>query len=400
MRPFGDLTRFEEARRVALELCVPVVGAERITLGQAHGRVLASAVESPFDVPGSDRAAMDGFAVIASDVGNADPAAPALLDPVGRILAGQVGDGTLLPGQCIEIATGAQLPPGADAVVPVEMTEERDGRIAVMEPAGAGSHIARRGEDLAVGDVVGPADRTVTPAIAAALASVGIESVEVRRRPRVLLVPNGDELAPLGAELVAGQVYDSNSVGVGLVATASGASVERIDIVRDSAAALVEGLEQQGFDLVVTLGGTSVGRHDLVLDVVEGMGEVLVHGIAIKPGKPVLLARVGNTPVVGLPGFPTSCLMTSYLFVEPMIRTLAGLAVDHRPRVLAVLDEGVRSPGEKLQFLTVSVDDGVATPVFRASSRMTSMSAADGWIEIPVGVSEIPASTPVDVTLF
>jgi len=216
----------------------------------------------------------------------------------------------------------------------------------------------------------------------------------------VLLVPTGDELVPLGEDLRPGQVYDSNSVGVRQVLEAQGARVERTAIVRDDPAALIDGVGRDDVDLVVTLGGTSVGRHDLVLDVVEGLGEVLVHGIAIKPGKPVLLARVGTRPLLGLPGFPTSCLFTSYLFAEPMVRALAGRAVDHRTRSTATLTATVSSPEGKLQFLTVRVSGDEATPVYRASSTITSMSRAHGWIEIGEAVTELSAGTVVDVTFF
>jgi molybdenum cofactor synthesis domain-containing protein len=215
-----------------------------------------------------------------------------------------------------------------------------------------------------------------------------------------LLVPTGDELVPLGEPLRRGQIYDSNSVALQLLVAASGGEAERASIVRDDPGALLEALRRPAFDLVVTLGGTSVGRHDLVVDVVEAAGEVLVHGIAIKPGKPVLLARLDDTPVIGLPGFPTSCLMTGYLFVEPLVRKLAGLPLDHRRRVSAVLEGTVSSPAGKRQFLTVKLDGDTATPAFRTSSTMTSISAADGWIEIAAEDTELAASTPVEVTLF
>jgi molybdopterin molybdotransferase len=143
-----------------------------------------------------------------------------------------------------------------------------------------------------------------------------------------------------------------------------------------------------------------VGRHDLVLDVVSSLGEVLVHGIAIKPGKPVLIARVDATPVLGLPGFPTSCVFTAHTFAEPMVRRLAGLPPGHRRRVRATLREAVGSPAGKLQFLTVAVDGDAAVPVYRASSTITSMSRADGWIEIPAEVTALAAGTPVEVTFF
>jgi molybdopterin molybdotransferase len=397
MRPFGELTAYAAALETALSLCAPILKTRRVPLLEAAGRIVATEIVAPTDVPSTDRAAMDGFAIIAADLETHDEVR---LRPCGRVLAGELDDTALAPGHCWEVATGARLPRGADAVVPVEQTRTVDGLIVVTQKVAPNDHVSRRGEDLAEGDVIVEAGAPVTPNIAAALASIGAQEIDARRRPRVLLVPTGDELVPLDQEPLPGQVYDSNSVGVQLLLEANGARVERTPIVSDNAAALIEGLTQESFDLVVTLGGTSVGRHDLVLDVVESLGEVLVHGIAIKPGKPVLVAKVGDTPVLGLPGFPTSCLFAAHTFAEPMVRTLAGLPLNHRRRQRAVLAEPVRSPAGKLQFLTVVVDGDRAVPVFRASSTITSMSRADGWIEIPAEALEVVAGTPVEVTFF
>jgi molybdopterin molybdotransferase len=397
MRPFGDLTPYDEALQVALGLCEPISAHERLPLADCRGRVAAADVASDVDVPSSDRAAMDGFAVIASDLAGGGEVA---LQQAGRVLAGDLADTELCPGQCLEVATGARLPHGADAVVPVEHTRVAADTVVVLEGVAAGNHVSRRGEDLRRGEVVVAAGARISAPAAAALASIGCDAIDVRRAPRVLLVPTGDELVPVGEELRAGQVYDSNSVGVKMVLESNGAVVERTPIVRDDPAALVDGIKTGAYDLVVTLGGTSVGRHDLVLDVVSSLGEVLVHGIAIKPGKPVLIARVDATPVLGLPGFPTSCVFTAHTFAEPMVRRLAGLPPGHRRRVRATLREAVGSPAGKLQFLTVAVDGDAAVPVYRASSTITSMSRADGWIEIPAEVTALAAGTPVEVTFF
>jgi len=397
MRPFGDLTPYEEALQVALALCEPILEQERLPLADCLGRVAATDIASEVDVPSCDRAAMDGFAVIAADLAGGGEVA---LQQSGRVLAGDLADAELLPGQCHEVATGARLPRGADAVVPVEQTRSAADTIIVLEAVGAGSHVSRRGEDLRRGEVVVAGGAQITAPAAAALASIGCGAIDVRRAPRVLLVPTGDELVPLGEELRDGQVYDSNSVGVKMVLESNGAVVERTPIVRDDPAALVDGIETGSYDLVVTLGGTSVGRHDLVLDVVGALGDVLVHGIAIKPGKPVLIARVDATPVLGLPGFPTSCVFTAHTFAEPMVRKLAGLPQGHRRRARVTLREAVSSPAGKLQFLTVAVSGDAAAPVYRASSTITSMSRADGWIEIPAEVTEVAAGTIVEVTFF
>ena len=216
----------------------------------------------------------------------------------------------------------------------------------------------------------------------------------------MLLVPNGDELVPLGGGIEPGQVYDSNSVALQALLESNGAIVDRTAIVRDNPTALIEGVSADDIDLVVTLGGTSVGRHDLVVDVVEKMGEVLVHGVAIKPGKPVLIGRVGRVPILGLPGFPTSCLFTGYLFAEPMVRALSGLPLSHRSRVSALLSTTVNSPPGKRQFVSVQAKGKQAIPVYRASSTITSMSRANGWIEIPEETAELVAGEQVEVTFF
>lgn len=397
MRPFGELTAYTAALETALSLCAPILEIRRIPLLEAAGRIVATDVVAPMDLPSTDRAAMDGFAVIAADL---EAGGEVSLRPCGRVLAGELDDTELASGHCWEVATGARLPRGADAVVPVEQTRTEGGLIVVTQKVAPEDHVSLRGEDLAEGDVVVGAGAPVTPSVAAALASIGVQEIDARRRPRVLLVPTGDELVPADQQPLPGQVYDSNSVGVQLLLEANGARVERTPIVRDNAAALIEGLTQESFDLVVTLGGTSVGRCDLVLDVVASLGEVLVHGIAIKPGKPVLVAKVGDTPILGLPGFPTSCLFTAHTFAEPMVRTLAGLPLNHRRRQRAVLAEPVRSPAGKLQFLTVVVEGDRAVPVFRASSTITSMSRAEGWIEIPAEATELAAGSPVEVTFF
>ena len=400
MKPFGELVSFDDARRTALSLAERPAVTDRVHVTEAVGRVTVGSVRSPVDVPSTDRAAMDGYAVIAADLVNATSGAPVRLRAAGRILAGDLGEAALQPGSCIEVATGAQLPRGSDAVVPVEHTREDGDGVLVDVPRSVGEHVSRRGEDLQCGDPVIAPGQVVSPATSGVLASIGVSEIDVVKAPHVLLIPTGDELVPLGEELRPGQSYDSNSVALHALLSATSAAVERSPVVGDDAAALAAALQDPQWDLVVTLGGTSVGRHDLVLDVVRSLGEVLVHGVALKPGKPLLLARVGDTAVVGLPGFPTSCLMTGYIFVEPMVRVMAGLAPDFRSRVSAELAEDVDSPPRKRQFLTVKLANGKAVPAYRASSALTSISAADGWIEIPEDTTRAAAGARFEVTLF
>ncbi|MEE3274039.1 MAG: gephyrin-like molybdotransferase Glp [Acidobacteriota bacterium] len=401
MRLFGELTAFGFAIDTALKLCEPIIDTEDIPVAGSTGRVIAKAVTAPVDVPVTDRAAMDGYAVITGDLPNSrKDECPIQLEVLGKLLAGDLGTPVVQSGQCLEVATGSQLPVGADAVLPVEQTTCDGAQLTVLASVNQGDHVSVRGEDLREGDLIVGKDSLGSPSVAAALASIGASSITVRRKPRVLLVPNGDELVPLGEKIEPGQVYDSNSVALQALLESNGAIVSRTPIVRDNPAALIEGVRADDIDLVVTLGGTSVGRHDLVVDVVEQMGEVLIHGVAIKPGKPVLVGRVGRVPILGLPGFPTSCLFTGYLFAEPMVRVLAGLPLNHRACAAVRMVTEVNSPPGKRQFVSVQVNGKQAIPVYRASSTITSMSRANGWIEIPEETTKLAAGEQVEVTFF
>ncbi|MFQ5743703.1 MAG: gephyrin-like molybdotransferase Glp [Acidobacteriota bacterium] len=400
MRPFGHLTPFPAAMETALALAVPVDERERVSLRQASSRVLAEAIVSPVDLPASPRAAMDGYAVRAEDIAGCSSAAPAELRCRGCLLAGMQPPSAVDRGNCIEIATGAPLPPGTDTVVPVEETELRGDRVWVKLAAAPGTHVSERGEDLREGETLAPAGALLSPAIVAALAAVGIDTVQAWRRPKVLLVPTGNEVVPQGESLPPGHVYDSNSIALQALLEANGADAERADIVTDDGAALAAAIGRPGFDMVVTIGGTSVGRHDLVIDVVGRSGEVLVHGVAMKPGKPLMLARLAGRPVVGLPGFPTSCLLLGYGVLEPMVRRLARLPQGSRSNRLVKLAEPVSSPAGKHQLLTVILRDDGAIPAYRASSTISSMSAADGWIVIDAATERLSAGTDVQVMLF
>ena len=401
MRLLGELTAYGSAIDTALKLCEPIIETEDIPVAGSTGRVIANAVTAPVDVPVTDRAAMDGYAVIAGDLsGSTEDDCSVQLEVLGRVLAGDLSTPVVQSGQCLEVATGSQLPVGADAVLPVEQTTCDGTQLTVLASVNHGDHVSVRGEDLREGDLIVDKDSVGSPSVAAALASIGASLITVRRKPRVLLVPNGDELVPLGGDIEPGQVYDSNSVALQALLESNGAIISRTPIVRDDPTALIEGVSADDIDLVVTLGGTSVGRHDLVVDVVEKMGGVLVHGVAIKPGKPVLIGRVGRVPILGLPGFPTSCLFTGYLFAEPMVRALSGLPLSHRSRVSALLSTTVNSPPGKRQFVSVQVNGKQAIPVYRASSTITSMSRANGWIEIPEETTELVAGEQVEVTFF
>lgn len=395
MRPFAGLASYSDARAAAAKLAVPIERSETIAVANAAGRVLAGPATATVDVPTADRAAMDGFALRAADA----PIAGAVLPCRGRIAAGQPADITVEPGTCVEIATGAPLPAGADAVMPVERTTRQGDDVTIGAVVESGQHVSRRGEDLLAGRPIGNAGQFVHPAFLAACVAGGLQELEVWSRPRVLVTPTGDEVVPLGAVLQPGQVYDSNAAGLQALLSRAGAEVERADIVVDRREALAEVLQLPGFDLVITIGGTSVGRRDLVADVVGDLGEIFVHGVAVRPGKPLLVGCVGDHPVIGLPGFPTTCMMQAHALVEPVVRRIARQPVEPQARTCE-LAEQVRSPEGMTHLLPVNVEGHIATPSFTFSSAVSSMAQASGWIEIAADVTDVAAGSEVDVLMF
>jgi molybdopterin molybdotransferase len=320
----ADLLSIEKAQRLILERATALPG-EPVPINQAAGRVLAEAALSKVDLPPFPSSAMDGFAVRAADT-------PGTLRVAGHAAAGVPFDGTILPGAAVGIATGAEVPAGADAVAPIEIVAEKDNEVDVP-PIQAGANVRPRGGDLRQGDAVGAAGDRLTPARLGALAAAGVAEVHCPRRPRAAVVPTGTELRKPGEALGAGEVYEANGLILEAQLTAAGALVERSDAVGDDKAHHREALEKAlDADVVVTSGGVSVGPHDLVRKVEAELGvEEIFWRVAVKPGKPISFGVRRNTLVFGLPGNPVSALVGFELFVKPAILALQGVP-DPLPR--------------------------------------------------------------------
>ena len=404
MRPFTSTISLDEARR-RLEAAVrPIARIERVRLEDAAGRVAAEDVRSSMDVPPFARSAMDGYAVIAADTAAATHATPARLRRLDRIYTGQVSSITVSPGTCAEIATGAPLPAGADAVVMVEDTAHGAGHdIEILTAAATGQHVGRRGADIAAGDRVIAAGDRLSPSRIGAIAAIGRPDAAVFARPRVAILSTGNEVIEPGAALAAGQIFDVNRFTLGAIVAAHGGVAEPHHAVQDTVAALVDALDAcASADLIVFSGGSSVGERDLVVDAIAARGEMIFHGIAVRPGKPTAFATIGSTrtPFFGMPGNPTSCLSNAYILLVPFLRALAHLP-PHTPRsVRAPLGRRIASAVNRHQFYTVRLRDGVAMPAFKGSGDITSLSQADGYIEIPADQSVVEEGAAVDVTLF
>jgi molybdopterin molybdotransferase len=401
MRPFTSTISLDEAKRRLDAHVRPIERTERIRLAESAGRVAAATVTAPLDVPPFERSAMDGYAVVAADTAGASRPAPKRLRVVDRIFTGQVSRQTIASGVCAEIATGAPLPDGADAVVMVEETARRGGDVEIFAAVSAGQNVGRRGADMKVGDAVVSAGDVLTPSRVGALAAIGRDDVEVCAKPRVAILSTGNEVVDPGQPLPPGHIYDVNRFTLGAIVAAHGGAPETRRAAQDTVEALVAALDAcAGADLIVFSGGSSVGDRDLVVDAVAARGEMIFHGIAVRPGKPTAFAMVGGTPFFGMPGNPTSCLSNAYILLMPFLRATARLPV-HEPRTIrAPLGRRIASAANRHQFYTVRLRGGVAYPAFKGSGEITSLSQADGYIEIPADQSVIEEGASVTVTLF
>jgi molybdopterin molybdotransferase len=389
----------DEALALVLDGLAPL-GAERVPLAEAAGRVAASPAVSAVDLPPFDRSAMDGYAVRA-----ADTAPGVALRLAGGVAAGEVAASELEPGTATRVSTGAAIPPGADAVLQSELAHEQDGTVAPERALAPGTHVRFRGEDLHAGDELAPAGSPLTLPRVSALASAGVGEVAVHRRPRLQLVVTGSELLPLGAPPEPGRIHESNGLMVRLLASRAGAEVVDRGVIGDdreaTRAAVETGLEG---DVLVVSGGVSVGPHDHVKRAFEASGvEEVFWRVRIKPGKPLWFGRTADTLVFGLPGNPLSTIVCFCVFVEPALRRLAGER-EARPRLEpGRLTAAAEASDGRTTFLTSRLRrgaDGVleATPTERQGSHMTgALGESDGFAVAPIGAGELPAGASVDV---
>ncbi|RMG33402.1 MAG: molybdopterin biosynthesis protein, partial [Planctomycetota bacterium] len=385
------------------------------------------------DVPGFDRSNVDGFAVRSGDTAGATELEPKTLRVIApAVLPGRPAEVALDPGTAIPIATGAPLPRGADAVVMVEDTEwlpagegsdaaggpdqrpaargaesREGGTVLVRRSVVAGQHVAPAGSDIACGETVLFPGCRITSREIGVLSAIGRSEVTVFRRPRVAILSTGDELVAAGTELPPAHIYDSNGPMLAAAVRELGGEPVCLGVVGDDAAALQDRLQEalSVGDVVLLSGGTSKGAGDLCFRAVERLQPgVIVHGVALKPGKPLCLAAAGRTPVVVLPGFPTSALFTFHEFVAPMIRELAGTLPERRGRVRAVLPQRVNSERGRTEYLLVHLvgrrDGWAAYPMGKGSGSVTTFSRADGFVTIPQHTERLNEGESVDVQLL
>ena len=402
MRPIRKTISLDDALTLMKQAATPLDRVEPVTLHEAGGRILARDVVSERDVPPFDRAAMDGYAVVAEDTFGAGRQQPRTLQCVETVYTGRTPTRRVERGQCVEIATGAPMPEGADAVVMVEETDKGDREeVRFFTPVYPRQNVGRRGADITTGQTLARPGDQLTASRIGALAAIGVSDVEVFERPRVSLLSTGDEIVEPGRPLAPGQIYDINRFTLETVVREHGGVAVSHPTAGDTLPALGEAVDAcMANDALVFSGGSSVGERDLILDVLQQKGDVLFHGIAVKPGKPTVFGTIEGKPFLGMPGYPTSCLSNAYMLLIPILRRL-GRRPPYRPRTVALpVAERIVSTTGRHQFYTVRISDGLAVPAFKASGDITSMSLADGYIEIAPQIDIVEKGETVEVKLF
>jgi molybdopterin molybdotransferase len=401
MTPFKLLTSYEQALTIIKKTLRPIGRTEVIPIEMTNNRVLAKDLIAETSVPPFRRAAMDGYAVKAKDTFTASTSKPVPLQLMDVIHAGEQTDRILKNKECIQVATGSPLPKNADAVVMVEYTTLQDGVVNILRPVYPGSNVSPKGEDIKKGTTVLMKGDLLIPAKIGVLAALGYSHIEVYSKPKVVVISTGNEIQNVGSKLKSGQIYDVNSYTISAILKENGAIPIHHLPIRDAHEAIKSIIaESLDSEMLVLSGGSSVGERDLLAHVVEEMGELLFHGVQVKPGKPTLFGIVDKTPIFGMPGYPTSCLSNSYLFLKPAVRLIARLPPHEMRRVKARLSQRIISSSGRMQFLTVKVSDGVAYPVFKTSGAITSMSNANGYLVLPVNLDVVEKGQEVSVFLL
>ncbi len=393
----------EEARSEVLSAVEPL-GIEEVSISEAGGRVLATDIIAPEDVPPFPNSAMDGYAVRAGDVTRPG----SVLEVIGELAAGSAPDVEVGPGEALKIMTGAPMPDGADTVVPVELTATEGSKVVIDVSVEAGASVRPAGGDVARGQLVFPAGTRLTPMHIGVLATIGVAAPMVSARPVVAFMSTGDELAPVETgTLVPGGIRDSNRPMLKALLLDAGADLVDLGIVPDDPDTLRRALQEGSrADVIASTGGVSMGDYDVTKLVLEGQSEVDFWKVAIQPAKPFAFGRVGDALFFGLPGNPVSVLISFEQFLRPALLRMQGARAILRPRLLAVAAEEIATDPEKTVFTRVVVEglDGadvrVRTSGGQSSNVLSAAAVADAFAVIPVGVGTVPVGGQVTLELF
>ena len=398
-----DVKTPEEALRLIQESFTPIAGRGTAPLSAALGRVLAEDVTADEFVPDFDRSTVDGYALRARDSFGCSDSLPAVLTLAGEVQMGRAAELRLEKGCCAYVPTGGAIPEGADCAVMLEYVEDYgDGTVGILKSAAPGTNLIFRGDDVSPGKTVLRAGRVLAPRDIGALAALGVTEVPVRPRLRVGLISTGDELVEAAEKPGPGQMRDVNTPMLSALFELHGAECRSFGIVRDEEALLrgAIGAALEDCDAVVISGGSSAGVRDAACKVIESFGELLLHGIAVKPGKPCILGRAGNRPLFGLPGHPAAALCAAKLFVLPLLDRLEGRVAELRP-VRAFLSESLSADHGRMQIspCRLEKENGrlVAVPIRSKSGLIARLADADGYIMIDRDCEGLAKGAEVEV---
>jgi len=386
----------------AVKSLARTTGDDRVPLEHAGGRVLSEDIRADGDIPGFDRSVVDGFAVRASDTTGAGEAIPSILRSRGRVEMGKADEVQLQTGECIYVPTGGVLPKGADAVAMIETSEEVGDEILIKKPVAHGENVLMHNEDFARGDLVLARGRRLFAQDIGMLAAVGCSTVPVFTIPVIGIISTGNELVPVTEVPAAGKVRDSNSFMAGAFVQEHGCTPRYYGIVRDDRGAMRETLNRAvaECDAVLISGGSSKDDRDLTAALIDELGEVMIHGIAIAPGKPTIIGRCGVKPVIGLPGHPASAFIVLIAIVRHLLDGMTGTAAPVQKTARARLTRNVPSTRGREDYVRVQLENGAATPLFGKSGLLNTLVQSNGVIRIPAESEGLEEGELVEVWLW
>lgn len=400
MSLFLEVVSVSEAVK-AVQKIAPLPGYEEVPLEDALHRVLARDIPADIDIPGFDRSTVDGYAVAAAETIGASEAIPAMLQCRGHVGMGSADAESVSPGSCLYVPTGGALPAGADAVTMIEHTEQVGDDILVHRPVAPGENVVFRGEDFKVGEAALERGRVLSPREIGVAAAVGADRVTVVTIPKIGIVSTGNELVPVVETPGPGEVRDANSYLAGAFVTERGCHPVYFGIVRDERAVLKRAVSSalERCDAVLVSGGSSKDERDNTAAVIAELGEVLVHGIAIAPGKPTIIGMARGKPVIGLPGHPASTFVVLVAVVDHLLAAMRQTTVSRRT-VRARLTQNIPSTRGREDYVRVSMWEGEATPVFGKSGLLNTLVQSEGLVRVPASSEGFEVGEEVEVILW
>lgn len=403
MRGFASRSTVEAAVSWIDSVIPPLADrpVESVALSEAAGRVLAAEIVSPINVPGFNRSMMDGFAVRAEETFGATPYNSLSFQIVGTSLPGRPFDGSVTPGTAVRIMTGAPMPSGADAVLPVEGTETQSDTLLVMAEVSTGKHVGIVGEDVPVNSIVLNAGQLLRPQDLGLLSSIGVSSIPVVGKPKVRILITGNELLPSGTPPRGFQIADANGPMLNALVVRDGGLPEMPGLIADDRSSLLDAMSEPA-DVVLVSGGSSVGQEDHAPEILRELGTLAIHGVAMRPSSPTGMGRIGEKLVFLLPGNPVSCLCAYDFFAGRAIRALGGRSADWPYRKMwATLSRKLVSTVGRVDYARVTLRGEIAEPLaISGASVLSSTTRADGFVIIPADSEGLPAETSVMIHLY